>query len=85
MSDSIDVRMAREVDREALREVLAANGVEAEPLEEGAGLGFRIPCGDSAEEREELIARLELLVADTGLPLVPQPGDGFVFLRPPAD
>jgi hypothetical protein len=85
MSDSIDIRVSRVVDREALREVLVANGVEAEPLEEDAGLGFRIPCGDEEGEREELLARLELLVADTGLPLVPQPGDGFVFLRLPAD
>jgi hypothetical protein len=87
MTETIELRVARVTDREALLEVLTANQVESEPLDEEAGLGFRIPCKDGDGERtcDELIAQLESLVADAGLPLVPQRGDGFVFLRPPAD
>lgn len=84
---SIDLEVARVVDREALLVVLEERGIAAEPLEEGGRIGFRIPCEDDDAERlcEDLLARVELLVADTGLPLVPQRGDGFVFLRPPGD
>ena len=87
MADEIELQVARVVDREALLEMLRARGVEAEPLEGDEVLGVRIPCGDGESERacEELLARMEVLVADTELPLVPQRGDGFVFLRPPGD
>ena len=87
MADEIELQVARVVDREALLEMLRAQGVDAEPLEGDEVLGVRIPCGDGESERacEELLARMEVLVADTELPLVPQRGDGFVFLRPPGD
>ena len=87
MADEIELQVARVVDREALLEMLRSRGVEAEPIDGDEVLGVRIPCGDGESERacEELLARLEVLVADTELPLVPQRGDGFVFLRPPGD
>jgi hypothetical protein len=87
MSDEIEVQMARVVDRAAILEVLEANGVAAQPLEEEGVLGFRVSCGEGESERtcDDLVASLESLIADAGLPLVPQRGDGFVFLRPPAD
>jgi hypothetical protein len=87
MTETIELRVARVTDREALLELLTANGVETEPLDEDAGLGFRIPCKDADGERtsDEVIARVELLVADAGLPLVPERGEGFVVLRPPSD
>ena len=87
MSESIELQVARVVDQEALLEVLAERGIDAEPLDDGDTLGFRIPCDDGASDAAcgDLLARLEDLVADTGLPLVPQRGDGFVFLRPPGD
>ena len=86
MTDSIEVQVATTVDREALVELLQSRGIKAEPLEEGETLGFRIPCGDGDADKacDDLLAQLEDLVADAGLPLVPQRGDGFVFLRPPA-
>ena len=87
MSESIELQVARVVDRDALLETLLEQGIEAEPIEEQGRLGFRIPCADGESESacEDLLARMEQLVADAGLPLVPQRGDGFVFLRPPAD
>jgi hypothetical protein len=87
MADEIELQVARVVDREALLEMLRARGVEAEPLDGDEVLGVRIPCGDGDSERacDELLARLEVLVANTELPFVPQRGDGFVFLRPPGD
>jgi len=86
MSESIELQVARVVDKEALLEVLSDRGIEAEPLE-GDVLGFRIPCDDGASDEAcgDVLAQLEDLVAETGLPLVPQRGDGFVFLRPPGD
>lgn len=87
MSESIELQVARVVDREALLEVLSERGIEAELLDEGDALGLRIPCDDGAADEAcgDLLAQLEDLVAETGLPLVPQRGDGFVFLRPPGD
>ena len=87
MGEGIDVEVARVVDGEALLEVLRARGVEAEPLDDGDRLGFRIPCGEEGAERlcDDVLAQVEALVAEAGLPLVPQRGDGFVFLRPPGD
>jgi hypothetical protein len=87
MSDEIEVQVARVVDREAILEVLEANGIAAQPIEEEDVLGFRIPCEDRESERacDDLVATVESLIAEAGLPLVPQRGDGFVFLRPPAD
>ena len=86
MGESIELQVARVVDQEALLQVLSDRGIDAEPLE-GEALGFRIPCDDGAadEASGDLLAQLEDLVADTGMPLVPQRGDGFVFLRPPGD
>lgn len=87
MTERIELEVARVVDRDALLEVLEARGIAAEPLEEDDRLGFRIPCADGEADSacNELLAQLEVLVADAGLPLVPQRGEGFVFLRPPGD
>ena len=87
MSESIELQVARVVDQDALLEALQEQGIDVEPLEDDEALGFRIPCADGESDQAcgELLARLETLVADAGLPLVPQRGDGFVFLRPPGD
>jgi hypothetical protein len=77
MSEAIELQVARVVDQEALVSVLAERGIEAELLE-GDVLGFRIPCGRLLEQLEDLVGEMQL-------PLVPQRGDGFVFLRPPGD
>jgi hypothetical protein len=87
MAESVELQVAREVDRDVLVDLLQASGVESEPIQEEGVIGVRVPCGDGESDRacEELLARLERLVADAELPLVPQRGDGFVFLRPPGD
>ena len=81
MDESVELQVARVVDLDALKAVLDERGIEAEPLDEAA-LGFRIPVEDGGAE---LMAQLEDIVAESGLPLVPQRGDGFVYLRPPGD
>jgi hypothetical protein len=87
MADEIELQVARVVDREALLETLRARGIEAEPIETEGVLGVKVPCadGDSEQACDELLAQMEQLVAEAELPLVPQRGDGFVFLRPPGD
>jgi hypothetical protein len=86
MSESIELQVARIVDREALVQVLQSHGLAPEPFENAGVIGVRVPCGDEADHGcEELLARLEPLVADLELPLVPVRADGFVFLHPPAD
>jgi hypothetical protein len=87
MTESIELQVARVVDRDALVAALREQGIESEPIEDGDVLGVRVPCDDGESERtcDDLLARLELIVAEADLPLVPQRGDGFVFLRPPAD
>jgi hypothetical protein len=87
VDESIELQVARIVDREALVELLESHGIESEPLEGDGVIGIRIPCGEGEAERtcEELLGELEQLVASVELPLVPQRGDGFVFLRPPGD
>jgi hypothetical protein len=84
---SIELRVARVVDQEALAEVLSEHRIDAEPLDGEESLGFTIPCEDGNSERScaELLAQVEALVAETGLPLVPVEADGYVFLRPPGD
>ena len=85
--ESVELQVARIVDRDALVQALEAHGIASEPIEEADVLGVRVPCGGGESEVtcDELLTQLELLVADAGLPLVPQRGDGFVFLRPPGD
>lgn len=87
MADEIEVQVARVVDQERVAAALRERGIEAEPLEGEGELGFRIPCpdDDADDACSNLLAQMEDLVADTGLPLIPQRGDGFVFLRPPGD
>jgi hypothetical protein len=87
MTESIDLEVARVVDRDMLLEALREQGIEAEPIEEEGRLGFRIPCADGESDGacDDMLARTEQLIADGGLPLVPHRGDGFVFLRPPGD
>jgi hypothetical protein len=87
MTESIELQVARVVDRDALTEALEKRGIAAEPVDEEGLLGFRIPCGDGESESacDDLLAKVEDIVADAELPLVPQRGDGFVFLRPPSD
>jgi hypothetical protein len=87
MTERIELQVARVVDRDALMGELEARGIAAELLDEDGLLGFRVPCDDGESETAcgELLAQVEDIVAEAGLPLVPQQGDGFVFLRPPSD
>jgi hypothetical protein len=84
MTDTVQVEVARRVERDELLEVLRAHGLDAQPIE-GDELGIEIPCeADEGRVRDDLIADVEEFIAESGLPLVPVRANGAVFIRPPA-
>ncbi len=77
----VAIETARIVDRDQLVTLLREQGVEAHVLDDG----LEIPCDDDTSRLcDELVARLESWIGELGVPLVPERGDGRVFLRPPA-
>ena len=87
MGEEIELQVARVRGPDALLEDAARPRGRGRADRRGRRARRPDPVRDGESERacEELLARMETLVADTGLPLVPQRGDGFVFLRPPGD
>jgi hypothetical protein len=84
MADTVQVEVARTVERDELLEVLRAHGLDARPIE-GDELGIEIPCeADEGRICDEVIADVEEFIAEAGLPLVPVRSNGAVFVRPPA-
>lgn len=82
MADTVQVEVARTIERDELLEVLRAHGLEAKPVE-GDELGIEIPCDDEGRLCDEVIADVEAFIAEAGLPLVPVRSNGAVFVRPP--
>ena len=76
---AVAVRTMRTVDRDWVLGTLGEHGYEARPAGDD-GLAVEVAC----EGCEELLAELEHLVGDLGLPLVPVVAEGAVILRPPA-
>ena len=62
-------------DRDELVAALNKHGFDARPVNE---LGIEI------EGDRDVLGDLEAWIAGTGSPLVPQPTDGTIFLRPPS-
>ncbi len=84
MADTVQVEVARTVERDELLEVLRAHGLDAKPVE-GDALGIEIPCNaDEGQLCDDVIAEVEEFIAEAGLPLVPVRTNGAVFVRPPA-
>jgi hypothetical protein len=82
---TVEVEVARFVDRDHLLEALAARGVEAHPVEEHGRLTLEVPCADGDHNRlcDDLLSELESWVRSEGIPLVPIHASGSIFLRPP--
>jgi len=69
------VEAPRTPDRDQLVAALKQDGFDVQPVND---LGIEV-TGDG-----DVLADLETWIAETGIPLVPQPVDGTIFLRPPA-
>jgi hypothetical protein len=69
----VHVEAPRTPDRNELVSTLKKDGFGARPVNE---LGIEVE-GDS-----DVLGDLEAWIAETGSPLVPQPSDGTIFLRP---
>jgi hypothetical protein len=82
MAGTIEIELARDIDREVLLEALEREGLTATAAENGRSI--EIPCdGDPGHACDDLVHRVEALVAELDVPFVPERGDGRVFLRPP--
>jgi hypothetical protein len=74
------------IDRDEVVRALREHGLEARIDERDDATAIEIPCDDADTERvcAAVLGRVEALIAELGLPLVPEQGDGQVFVRPPA-
>ena len=74
------------IDRDDVVRALREQGLEARVDERDDATAIEIPCDDADAERvcAEVLRRVEALIADLGLPLVPEQDEGRVFVRPPA-
>ena len=69
------VEAPRIPDRDALVTLLRDDGFDARPVDE---LGIEV-SGDG-----DVLGDLETWIAQSAVPLVPEPTDGTIYLRPPA-
>jgi hypothetical protein len=69
------VEAPRIPDRDALVALLRQDGFDARPVDD---LGIEV-SGDG-----DVFADLETWIAQSAIPLVPQPVDGTIYVRPPA-
>jgi hypothetical protein len=84
MPASIEVELARVVDRDELLERLRAHGFDAREPGDDDALSLEVPCGASADRAcDEIVSALETWVAETRIPLVPERLADRVLLRPP--
>jgi hypothetical protein len=71
----VHVEVPRTPDRDELVVALQKDGFDAHPVDD---LGIEVR-GDG-----DLLADLETWIAESGVPVVPQPTEDTIFLRPPA-
>jgi hypothetical protein len=71
----VHVEAPRTPDRDALVAMLKNDGFDARPVND---LGIEV------KGEGDLLADLDTWIAQTGIPLVPQPAGDTIFLRPPA-
>ena len=84
MTDTVQVEVARTIERDELLGVLKERGLEARAVDGDGMPGIEIPCGGEGERVcDEVLSELEAWIAESGLPLVPVNDNGAVFLRPP--
>ena len=84
MAETIEVRLARACDGEALVETLALHGLAAERAD--GAIRVRYARAESERLADDVCHALEAWIAEQRLPLVPAPcGDQTIALRPPGD
>ena len=70
---------------QAVVDALTENGIESLEVEEEGYVLVEVPCGkDDERDCQELIVDIDALLAERGLPFVPQEVDGRILIRPPA-
>ena len=74
------------IDRDDLLSALEQRGLEASVVERDGAQLIEIPCGegDAAKLCDDVMSEVESVLAELQLPLVPEQGDGQVFVRPHA-
>jgi hypothetical protein len=80
MADSVQVEAARIPDRDRLLQELRDAGVDAYAVDE---VCIDVPCGDTDEACDELLALAEDAIMSIGAPFVPIKHDGRIYIRPP--
>jgi glycine cleavage system protein P-like pyridoxal-binding family len=64
---------------------LSDHGVDAATVDEDGVVAVEVPCDDDGNrDCAELLAQIEGLIADEGLPFVPEEQEGRILIRPPA-
>jgi len=69
-------------DLDALLAALKERGLAAEIADEEGEPVIEIPCAES--DADSVIGEVESVLGELGLPLVPQKGEGKIFIHPPA-
>jgi hypothetical protein len=87
MSETISIEVPRRGVGSDLTEALAVHGMDAEIVEDGEACSLRVSFADNEHDRLVAEARraIEGYLAEKLLPLVVQPGNGGVVVRPPGD
>ena len=70
---------------QAIVDALTENGIESLEVEEEGYVLVEVPCGkDDERDCHELIGDIDALLAERGLPFVPEEVEGRILIRPPA-
>jgi hypothetical protein len=81
MAQAVQVEAARIPDRDRLLELLEAEGLSAQAVNE---VGIEVPCGyDDGGACDDVLASVEAVIMDLGAPFVPIKHDGVIYIRPP--
>jgi hypothetical protein len=67
-----------------LIDTLSQHGVDATTVEESGVVTVEVPCDAGEAECSELLSQIERLLAEEGLPFVPEEQQGRILIRPPA-
>ena len=80
MAENVQVEAARIPDRDRLLQELRDAGLDAHPVDE---VCINVPCGNTDEVCDELLALAEDAIMSIGAPFVPIKHDGTIYIRPP--
>jgi hypothetical protein len=70
---------------EQLVKTLSDHGVDAATVDEDGVVAVEVPCDeDGKRDCAKLLSQIEGLLAEQGLPFVPEEQDDRILIRPPA-